>query len=222
MPEEIKQAKIVELDVETLEENENNPRVMEPKAYRALVASLETFGNVGVLVYNERSKRVVGGNQKLKILKARGVKTTPAMVVDLSDEDENALLIELNNQMSMGKWEPESAVKKLEEFRASRPELYDQLNFGNLRREIMGAAEKRPESQFDSIPDMEIQPYEHWDYIVLVFKDSRDWLSALGYLGIGKVKRNILGAKNIKTGLGRCVDGKRFLEKVGIGPKAGE
>jgi hypothetical protein len=76
--------------------------------------------------------------------------------------------------------------------------------------------EGRPADDDHGLPEMEIQPYEHWDYIVLVFKDSRDWIQALSKFGIKKVQTKLAESGKVVTGLGRVIDGKRVLEMVKV------
>lgn len=74
----------------------------EPE-YEAIARSLMEFGLVEVLVWNKRTKRLVGGHQRLKILKANGVKEAPTAIVDLSEPHERALNVALNK--ASGAWD---------------------------------------------------------------------------------------------------------------------
>ena len=210
----IKQYKIVELDLETLEDNPENPRVMEKRKLRGLQRSMEEFGNLGILVYNERTKRLIAGNQRLKILKADGQKKAPGIAVDWPKEKEYAGLLELNNQFIQGEWQPDQTKKILDQVEGYMPEVYDNALMMDLKSFINRMLPKPGESpDQDVIPTMEIEPFEHWDYIVLVFRDSRDWLVACNQLGIKKVKfETFKGYK--KIGLGRVLDGRKFLERI--------
>ena len=73
-----------------------NPRrelpVTDP-AYRKLKASLERFGLVEPLVWNELTGRVVGGHLRLRILKELGVAEVPVSVVRLTDVKESVASI---------------------------------------------------------------------------------------------------------------------------------
>ena len=70
-----------------------NPRkALKPDspAYRKLRASLQEFGLVEPLVWNELTGRVVGGHARLRILRDLGVEEVPVSVVRLSDAREAA------------------------------------------------------------------------------------------------------------------------------------
>jgi ParB-like chromosome segregation protein Spo0J len=66
---------------------------MPAAAMAGLSKSIERFGNVQPIVWNQRSGFVVGGHQRLKVLRANKVKTTEVVVVDLDEKEERALNI---------------------------------------------------------------------------------------------------------------------------------
>jgi ParB-like chromosome segregation protein Spo0J len=102
-----------------------NPRkVLGPKspAYSKLKASLEQFGLVEPLVWNERTGRVVGGHARLRILKELGFTEVPVSVVNLDEAREKALNIVLNNQEAQGRYDPSKLADLLTELQ-DLPEL---------------------------------------------------------------------------------------------------
>ena len=104
------------LPLESLREAEYNPRRMAKKAREKLKASLETFGLVEPLIWNERSGRVVGGHQRLSILREMNVSEAPVSVVNLNDADEKALNIMLNNLEAQGRYDPTKLAELLTNF----------------------------------------------------------------------------------------------------------
>ncbi len=64
--------------------------------YEKLKRSIDTFGCVEPLVWNQRSGHLVGGHQRFKILVARGDQEFQVSVVDLPPEQERALNVALN------------------------------------------------------------------------------------------------------------------------------
>jgi ParB-like chromosome segregation protein Spo0J len=77
-----------------------NPRKdLKPgdKAYEALKKSMERFGDVEPIVWNERSGHVVGGHQRLKIkISEFHAQAADVVVVNLADKEEKALNLALN------------------------------------------------------------------------------------------------------------------------------
>jgi ParB-like nuclease domain len=189
--------------------------------YQTIKNSLKEFGLVQVLVWNKRTGNLVGGHIRFDILKADGEKSAPCFVVDLPIEKEKALNITLNNPNVGGNWEDVSLANILREIEAQMPDLYDGLNMAPLTQEVdlplrggMENGEGEPELE-EGIgpPEMELLPYEHYDYIVLFFKDSRDFLAAADHFGLEKMKvPGYVGKKTI--GLGRVVDGGKFLDRI--------
>jgi hypothetical protein len=57
---------------------------------------------------------------------------------------------------------------------------------------------------------MECQPFEHHDYIMLLFKNEQDFQQACERLGIQRVQVTYPGGHQ-KIGLGRCIDGAKAV-----------
>lgn len=73
--------------------------------YEKLKRSIEQFGYVEPVIWNEKTGRVVGGHQRLKVLTDMGITEVDVVVVSLSDEKEKALNIALNK--ISGAWDNE-------------------------------------------------------------------------------------------------------------------
>jgi ParB-like chromosome segregation protein Spo0J len=73
--------------------------------FEKLARSLSEFDLVQPLVWNSRTGHLVGGHQRLEILKHRGWSEVDCVVVDLPLEREKALNVTLNNSEVGGDWE---------------------------------------------------------------------------------------------------------------------
>lgn len=85
---------------------EYNPRrdlQPEDAEYEKLRRSIEEFGYIEPIIWNERSGNVVGGHQRLKVLLEKGVEDIDAVVVDLDEKDEKILNVLLNKVK--GRWD---------------------------------------------------------------------------------------------------------------------
>ena len=129
------------LPLEALTPAPYNPRQrVQPtdRAYRKLRASLQAFGLVEPLVWNERSGYVVGGHLRLQILRDLGMKEVPVSVVRLTSEQEKALNVVLNNREAQGRFDPERLAELLEDLEAL-PELdltgFEPRDLASLRLE---------------------------------------------------------------------------------------
>ena len=73
--------------------------------YEKLKRSIEQFGYVEPIIWNEKTGRVVGGHQRLKVLMDMGITEVDVVVVDMDTEKEKALNIALNK--ISGEWDTE-------------------------------------------------------------------------------------------------------------------
>ncbi len=100
-----------------------NPRVeLKPgdPAYEKLKRSINEFGFVEPLVWNKRTANLVGGHQRLKVLKDLGYEAVDAVVVDLPIEQEKALNVALNQ--IRGDWDERKLAELLDEL-TKAPEI---------------------------------------------------------------------------------------------------
>lgn len=99
---------IIKKNVEELLPADYNPRKdLKPgdPEYEKLKRSIEQFGYVDPVIWNKRTGSVVGGHQRLKVLKDSGITELECVVVDLPLEKEKALNIALNK--ISGDWDKE-------------------------------------------------------------------------------------------------------------------
>ena len=73
------------------------------KEYEKLKRSIEQFGYVEPVIWNQTTGRVVGGHQRLKVLIDMGMTEVDCVVVELSEEKEKALNVALNK--ISGEWD---------------------------------------------------------------------------------------------------------------------
>lgn len=81
--------------------------------YEKLKKSITEFDYIDPVIWNERTGRVVGGHQRLKILREMGHKDIAVSVVDLPEDKEKALNLALNK--TGGDWDLPSLKDLLEE-----------------------------------------------------------------------------------------------------------
>lgn len=83
--------------------------------YEQLKRSIQKFDYVDPLIVNTRTGHVVGGHQRLKILKDLGWTEALVSVIDVDDEHEKALNLALNRVQ--GAWNEPALAALLEELR---------------------------------------------------------------------------------------------------------
>lgn len=97
---------IKEIALDKLKPAKYNPRKdLQPDdpEYQKIKRSVEQFGDVDPIVWNERTGNIVGGHQRYKIYKELGWKKVKVSVVDLDEKAEAVLNIALNK--ISGEWD---------------------------------------------------------------------------------------------------------------------
>lgn len=120
--------RLEKVELDKLKEAAYNPRVkLEPgmDEYEKLRKSIETFGDVEPIVWNHRTGNVVGGHQRLQVLKDLGYKKATVSVVEMDEAAEKRLNLALNK--ARGDWDG----KKLEELlQEMAPDALEVSGFG--------------------------------------------------------------------------------------------
>lgn len=109
-----------------------NPRIISDKALEGLERSIGEFGLVQPLVWNKRTKRLIGGHQRLKVLQKQGIVDTNVIEVDLDETKEKALNITLNNQKIQGEFDYEKLEILLDEIKKQDDSLFEKLSFDDF------------------------------------------------------------------------------------------
>ena len=120
--------------------------------YEKLRRSMEEFGIVEPLVCNIRTGNLVGGHQRLKVLKAMGHTTAEVVVVDLPLEREKALNIALNK--ISGDWDEPKLGELLQEL----------CEIPDFDVEITGFEGEEIEHLLDSLLDDDSEPGDDDDF----------------------------------------------------------
>lgn len=90
-----------------------NPRTLSDERRKDLQRSLDEFGLVEPLVWNRKTGHVVGGNQRLMLLKESGRKRIDCAVVNLTLKREKLLNLRLNK--TSGEWDAPLLSEMLKE-----------------------------------------------------------------------------------------------------------
>ncbi|HJI29635.1 MAG TPA: site-specific DNA-methyltransferase [Veillonellaceae bacterium] len=88
-----------------------NPRKdLKPgdKEYEKLKRSIHEFGYVDPLIWNQQTGRLIGGHQRLKVLKDMGIEDVDVVIVDMDEEKEKALNVALNK--ISGDWDKDKLM----------------------------------------------------------------------------------------------------------------
>ena len=112
--------KIEKKSISELLPAEYNPRKdLKPgdPEYEKLKRSIEQFGYVEPVIWNQSTGRVVGGHQRLKVLIDMGITEVDCVVVEFSEEKEKALNIALNK--ISGDWDKDKLALLITDLQGS-------------------------------------------------------------------------------------------------------
>lgn len=99
---------IRQIAIEKIVPNEKNPKRMSPKEESDLIDSIKEFGVVDPLIINMAPGReffLIGGHQRLQVLKKLGFTEVPCAIVNIdSEEQEQKLLLRLSRNTGSWDW----------------------------------------------------------------------------------------------------------------------
>lgn len=139
---DFKDADVRKMRLDELCPAEYNPRKISKKAFKGLEKSIESFGFLVPIVWNERSGNIVGGHQRYHHLIKENEEETEVVVVDLDNNEEVALNIALNNPKIRGQF-TEDAVGLLKLSEARLGSAFKELCLFSLHDAIVSQLKDR-------------------------------------------------------------------------------
>ncbi|MEJ7541075.1 ParB N-terminal domain-containing protein [Staphylococcus intermedius] len=127
------------MNINDLQPANYNPRVdleAHDEEYQKIKRSIEKFGYVDPIIWNQKTNNIVGGHQRFKVLKDLGYQEVDVSVVDLDEQGEKTLNIALNKVE--GDWDADKLKEVIEELDASMRELtgFDDDEIENLMNDM--------------------------------------------------------------------------------------
>jgi hypothetical protein len=198
-----------------LQDNERNWRTHPYAQTKALDEILERVGIAGVCIayHSERN----GG--KLTLIDGHERKGReadwPTVILDVTDEEADLLLLTYDPIGAMAGADADALEQLLEEASAGTPALEDLLrqlaaDAGDTEGDGRAGVDERSDEAGPK--EMELQTFEHYDYIVVLFRSHADWSQAKAKFGLEQEAFTLADGQTRKVGLGRVVDGARLLE----------
>ena len=194
-----------------------NPRTIDTASKNGLRESLDRFGYVQPIIFNEKTKTIVSGHQRLDILSEEGFETAEVHMVNLSVEDEKKLNILMNSKTITGAF-TDDINQMLDDILDADPSMFDMTGLGDLYQ-ILNDDKKDTDplqnENKDIVKGMELIPYESYDAILIVCKRRDDFMFLSSGLGLGE-KRIVSSpsVQNKKLGYVRCVDAGQVIKLI--------
>lgn len=219
----------------------HNARLLGEEAATGLRFSMEEFGDISGIVFNVRTGHLVAGHQRVAQLppatrvgavKARedehgtvGMATIKyggtewvMRCVDWDETKEKAANLAANNPAIQGTFTSD-VVLLVEEVEDAAPDLWDGLLLKGISiEEIPGATEGGRVEDGEELEKMELQPYEHYDYILVLARNTMDWHWLCEKFGLKRIDSSKVPGKK-KIGLGRAVEAGQLIRLLGGKPK---
>jgi hypothetical protein len=203
---------------EELTDNEQNWRV-HPYAQTAAIGELlDEVGIVGALTayHSERN----GG--KLTLIDGHERRSHqadwPVLVLDVTDEEADLLLATLDPLRQMAQTDGTQLSQLLDQVQAGTPGLVDLMQSleQEARHSELEEGPKKGGGPGEVLPEMELQPYEHYDYVVLLCRNTYDWMGLQDLLGLERTQFTVptTAGTSKKLGMGRVIDAKRVIDML--------
>ena len=216
-------AQIIAAKLSDLIPDEENANEGTERGLAMLDKSLRDYrAGRGILL--DKKGRVIAGNktreramdvgiEEVLIVQTDGSKlvATQRMDLDLETDPEARALAYADNRVGELdlSWKVEQIVKDA----AKGVDLSGFFYSDEIDRMVSGVVEEEQQAKADgddTAPEMELQPFEHYDYIVLLFRNTFDWTAAAELFGLER-KAVDIGNERRKIGMCRVLDGGRAL-----------
>ncbi|HNT74384.1 MAG TPA: hypothetical protein PKH77_05125 [Anaerolineae bacterium] len=215
-----------------IQEDEQNANLGTERGAFALQESLVRYGPARSIVVDRQGRLIAGEKTKrtaeklglpIEVVKTRGDKLVVVQREDLDLEEDGglarALSIADNRTAELNlAWDAQAIVAEVDAGLDLSAFFYEreleQLT-GEARLAELAEDEEAGEDELDPVPEMAIQPFEHYDYVVFFFRNSWDWAQVLDLLGIAREAFSFESSKgNLrrKVGICRALDGAKLLE----------
>lgn len=193
--------------IDDLNPAEYNPRALGEDEEEHLIKSIQEFGMVEPLIVNShpsRSNIVIGGHQRLKVLRKLGYEDVPVFYIAIEDERKER---ELNLRLNKNTGHFDNDLLAL-----MGADLLGEVGFSEKELDAIFADIEEPKEQIKGAVPFSTDLMEEHNYVVLAFADRLSWirLQTLYPLEAVKSKRSREGWH--QQGVGRVVDGNLFLD----------
>jgi hypothetical protein len=196
-----------------LRRNPKNWRVHDDQQRAALEGILSEIGFAGALAaYVEDGELVLfDGHLRADLADTDSV---PVLVTDLTREEVDKVLASFDVIGGM------AGIDVVALSGLAQAVVFDSHDLtAALDELIAGAAPEAGSDQIrerairdaSTIMEMELQPLEHYDYVLVLARNRSDWHRVCAVFGLSKVQHPQYSRK---VGLGRCVEARRVLEII--------
>jgi hypothetical protein len=178
----------------------------------AMDAVLDEVGWVQNVIVNRTTGHVIDGELRILRARERG-EQVPVTFVELTLEEEQKILATFDPISQMATPDTEVWGALIGQVETESLFLRDMLD--RALKDVDGEEHEndKPKNTGDIPSSIALQPFEHHDYVVLLFHNSMDFANACDRLGVAQ-SASPIGQGRFKIGVGRVVDGKDAIKKL--------
>jgi hypothetical protein len=182
--------------------NPENPRTITKQKFAKLKKSIKDFPDMlykRPLIIDEDGV-VLGGNMRLLALKDLRYKEVPAMrAIGWTEEQKREFVVKDN--VGFGDWDWDELANGWDE---------DKLNDWGLEVPVLNEQAEIDEQELEFSEYLD----ESHNYVVLLFDNDIDWLSAQTHFELKSVYSKRQNGKAWSKGIGRVLNGAEYLKRV--------
>lgn len=189
-----------------------NPKGHGAAQVAAIAAVFEGNGIRQCIVISNRSGLITKGHGRLDAALMLGYEEFPVQYQDYETEQaELSDMVADNRLAELGDVDDSKLLELLKELERAGHDI-ELAGFTADDLEKLCTVEEIVE-QTAPVPKMELQAFEHYDYLMFMFKDIRDWLRVIQLMKVARVDYTI-SRKSPKIGIGRVLNGKNLLRRL--------
>lgn len=221
-----------------LKQWDRNPRQISEDERVGLKESLSRFGDLSGITFNTRNESLVSGHERVERAKELCGGQDPEIVelsqdrgvfligneqfvvrfVDWDEETHAAANLAANSTFLAGKY-TDDAVGLIESL--GDADMINNLRLDDLADSLLGERgfkfgfnDQEPEAKkskaADQIESMELQPFEHYDYVLVLARRTHEWNRLCELLDLQDVRK----PRTSQVGVGRAIDATKLLELI--------
>jgi ParB-like chromosome segregation protein Spo0J len=203
---------------------EKNPRAIPEEAVRAVAESIREFGFRQPIVVDQHGV-IIAGHTRWKAACLLELEQVPVHVAtDLTEDQVVAYRVADNRVGELTDWDPAGLMAELDGLVSQSAELnalFSELDAEMRKRARAEAGEDDDGDDKSSADDsgegtetdgLALRPHEHYDYVVILARDSQTWNVLCERLGIREGR--IFGRKKTRIGICRAIEADQVLRRI--------
>jgi len=199
--------KLVEVKASELRAHPDNWRLHPQHQRNALSALMREVGMVAAVIARETPEglQLIDGHLRAELAEDDKI---PVLIVDLSEQEAKQILASFDPIGELALIDEEVFARLVPDLGGLMEDSDFRLMISQINNEVI---EKEQKGGFSEhiVPGMELEPHEHYDYLVVMARSTQEWNVLCTRLGLEPSKRRH------RTGVGRGISASKLLALIG-------